>query len=189
MMYFSYCANTILTIIIIVDSHITRCCVHDLIRVCREGFLVAQRQQVALFLKLSNQLHGQINETGLNLSRETLHLHKNIWKYCRFHFISVQGFHLFSHWFVAWQHHNYGLFHKKARSITMIQSKQQFIFIVSLFDTGQLDTSVKISVHCSALILTSSATRPSRASKWHCDKSLETWEKACKSQQQQINTV
>lgn len=46
----------ILTIIIIVDSHISRCCVHDLSWVCRERLLVAQWQQVALFLELSNQL-------------------------------------------------------------------------------------------------------------------------------------
>lgn len=68
----SYCANTLLTIIIIVDSHVSGCCVHDLIRLCRQGFLLAQRQQVALFLELSNQLQGQAKEAGLNVSRDTL---------------------------------------------------------------------------------------------------------------------
>ncbi len=59
-----------LTIIIVVDSHISRCGVHDFIRICRESCLVARWQQAALFLELSNQLQGHENEIKLNLSRE-----------------------------------------------------------------------------------------------------------------------
>lgn len=54
-----------LTIIIVVDSHVSGCCVHDLFRLCRESFLVARRQRVALFLELSNQLKRDENETSL----------------------------------------------------------------------------------------------------------------------------
>lgn len=59
-----------LTFIVVVDSHVSRCCVHDLIKVCRERFLVAGRQQVALFLQLCNQLQGDEREINHNLSRE-----------------------------------------------------------------------------------------------------------------------
>lgn len=51
-----------LTIIIIVDAHVSRCCVHDLVRICRKSFLVGRWQEVALFLQLSNQLQGHGNE-------------------------------------------------------------------------------------------------------------------------------
>lgn len=56
----------ILTIIIIVDSHISRCCVHDLSWVCRERLLVAQWQQVALFLELFNQLQRDGNKGNMS---------------------------------------------------------------------------------------------------------------------------
>lgn len=46
----------ILTIIIIVDSHVSWSCVHDLVSVCRESFLVTRWQRAAFFLELSNQL-------------------------------------------------------------------------------------------------------------------------------------
>lgn len=55
-----------LTIIVIVDPHISCCGVHDLIRVCGEGFLVARWQQVALFLQLSNQLRTKVNQMKTN---------------------------------------------------------------------------------------------------------------------------
>lgn len=56
-----------LTVIVVVDSHISRRCVHDIIKVCRERFLVARRQQAALFLQLCNQLQGdksQLQQRG-----------------------------------------------------------------------------------------------------------------------------
>lgn len=47
-----------LTVVIVEDSHIPGGCVHDLIGLCRQCFLIVGRQQVALFLQLPNQLYG-----------------------------------------------------------------------------------------------------------------------------------
>ena len=47
-----------LTTVIIVDPHITRCGVHDLIWFCRERLPVAWRKMVTFLLQFTDQLWG-----------------------------------------------------------------------------------------------------------------------------------